>query len=171
MSQGAFARAHGRLQTFYADLVAADLPAGVVGYAWGDSYRGPAAQQAEYDSGDSDALYGQSPHNYLPAMAWDVWPIVLDRPGYVGTEAVSTVVGDYSVIGQLANAHGLQTGAAFEDWGHVQIPGWHQLVGEPPEAFGLGPEFDPEGSPGAALAGAGTLLLLGGAALLLRGRR
>lgn len=47
-------------------------------------YRSPADQQKAYDEGHSKAKPGQSPHNFLPALAVDVIPY---PEGFQATQA------------------------------------------------------------------------------------
>ena len=130
------AGAHPDLAAFWTDLRASAKPAGVVGYSLGDVQRGQQDQIAALAAGASQAGWGESPHNYSPALAIDVYPIVMDRPGHEGTAAVSNNPADYIVIRQLAEARGLVSGGSwsFPDWPHVELPDWRDHIegGSPP---------------------------------------
>jgi len=143
------AHADPALQAFVAGLVQSPLPDGVAGWAIGHTTRDAADQAAELAAGRSNAEFGESPHNYQPSMAVDVWPIdnegnVLDRPD---------APEGYRLIAELAEAAGLTGGFRWGwDFGHVELSDWRDRVETwaPPRA------------------GSGTLLaLLLGALLLL----
>lgn len=113
------------LSAAYNDLMGRPLPVGVAGYAPGDSQRDAdkAAQVAA--GGFSRADFGESPHHYKPALAFDVFPVLPN--GDVSKDSTH-----YAVIGQVAHEHGLEWGG---DWGwdfaHVQVPDWRDLAGRP----------------------------------------
>lgn len=57
-----------------------------------DSMRGEAAQTLAYKSGRSKVKFGQSAHNYNPAIALDVVPLPLNWKNWKAFEALSKVV-------------------------------------------------------------------------------
>jgi len=122
--------AHPELRAFWAELRASDPPAGVVNYSLGDVTRDQQGQNAALASGASEAAWGQSPHNFSPALALDIYPIVMDRPGHIGSPAVSTKSADYLRIRQIAESRGLTSGGGWTspDWPHVEITGWRDLT-------------------------------------------
>jgi hypothetical protein len=121
---------HPRIAAFVANLPSLVWPAGVSGYALGDTYRGPAAQLEAYQAGTSNALYGESAHSVggpgWAGAAVDVFPL---RGGNVSTDPA-----DYQPIVSLAQAHDLESlGALYGiDWAHVQVPGWRSYAVVPP---------------------------------------
>ena len=110
------------LQTFWASVHLLEPPPGVSYYQLGDVDRGPTAQAAAVASRHSRATFGDSPHNFMPAAALDVYAIRAGR--------VSNLVEDYLPIRDLALAQGLDSGAFWSspDWPHVQLRGWRAAV-------------------------------------------
>lgn len=117
------------LQQFYAVLEATPPRPPVEWYVWGDSTRDRATQEQHRVNGLSNAAFGQSPHNYSPALAVDVWPVVGGR--------VAENPEHYEQLTELANSLGLETGASWGDHGHVQLPGW-QSRARPASTAALG---------------------------------
>ena len=113
------------LLEFYDRLRTMPLPAGAVGWAWGDSTRARERAEELRAAGLSRARWGQSPHHWSPALALDVWPV--DAAGEVLADPE-----DYWPITELAESMGLQTGCSWEwrDCGHVYVPDWRDRVGE-----------------------------------------
>lgn len=60
-----------------------------------DSQRGRAAQEAAFKAGHSKAHFGQSAHNWDPAVACDLAPIPLDWNNVGAFRAVQAVIGWY----------------------------------------------------------------------------
>ena len=140
------ANAAGDLRAYWSDLTSRALPPGVAYYSLGDVTRDEDDQERELAEGSSAAGWGDSPHNYVPSAAIDVYPIVYDRPGSEGAAAVSTDPADYEQIGDVAAEHGLRWGGTWSspDRPHVELRGWRDRVA----------------SPMASLAGGGTVSLL-----------
>jgi hypothetical protein len=127
--------AHPDLEAFLISLESAPRMPGIVGYAIGDRYRGPAAQAAALAAGTSTFGYGQSAHNVADADdAWrgaavDIFPVIdiaiQDVDGN-GLPDVSGDPADYQPILDLAASMGLENlGALYGfDYAHVQIPNW-----------------------------------------------
>ena len=64
------------LQQFWAALQLEEPPFPVLYYALGDAYRGQADQEQAKAEGKSNAGWTESPHNYQPARAIDIYPII-----------------------------------------------------------------------------------------------
>ena len=137
-------KAHPDLQAFWHKLVLQDPPSGVLYYSLGDTYRDEADQLAALASGNSQAAFGESPHNYDPSFAIDVYPII---DGHV----VSNAPADYSQIADLAEASGLASGGREWgwDWPHVYVPGWQTMApsiettSEAPDPLSSSPSSSP----------------------------
>lgn len=154
---------HPDLQAYVADLLARAPQAGVVRYQVQTTYRGRQSQEAEFNEGDSAAHFGDSPHNYMPALAVDIAPIVLTRAGHEGTEAQSNDPADYAQLVAVAEARGLQSGRTWHDWPHVQVRNWRAEL-NPGQQPG---NHDAETSGTPQRAGAPLLLLLLAVAVLM----
>lgn len=124
-------RAHEDLQLFWAELQTRQLPAGVSRYVLGESVRGEQRQADMFAQGLSQALWAESPHNYEPALAIDVFPI-----------AGGIVSGDpahYSEIEATADDLGLSSGASWGDHPHVELVEWRDLAVRLPLTNGPSP--------------------------------
>lgn len=125
-------------------LLDADLASRFTPYC---GYRGPDEQAEALAAGTSNAKFGQSPHNYRPALACDV---VLDprhvkvlevpdpkHPGFpnlweTGTAAAAAA---WHALEIAAVKYGLErvnikdrTGALVRDRPHLQLHGWRTLI-------------------------------------------
>ena len=111
------------LQQFWAALQLEEPPFPVLYYALGDAYRGQADQEQAKAEGKSNAGWTESPHNYRPARAIDIYPII---PTDRGPE-VSNDPAHYQQIRDLAGEMFLVSGCnfqGFQDCPHVELPNW-----------------------------------------------
>lgn len=110
------------LQEFWKTLEIEDPPFPVLYYVLGDTYRGQQEQQrVKADpKGLSAADWLESPHNYKPARAIDIYPVI---PTDRGPE-VSQDRRDYLQIKELADAMFLVSGCSWGDCPHVELPNW-----------------------------------------------
>lgn len=60
-----------------------------------DATRGRAAQTRAYLQGKSKAKFGQSAHNYVPAIAMDLFPAPYDWENYEAFQKLYDVIGFY----------------------------------------------------------------------------
>lgn len=109
-------------------------------------YRGPAEQAEALAAGASQATFGQSPHNFRPALAVDV---VLDPrhvrvrphpqdPEYpdLWDDETPDALAAWEALERAAELHGLQrvdildraTGKKKRDRPHLQLAGWRRFV-------------------------------------------
>jgi len=106
-------------------------------------YRGPVEQAAALQRGASFAKFGESPHNFHPALACD---LVLDprfvevntvpddaHPGIPNlwerrTRAATEAWADLEQAARDLSLERVNIGTE-RDWPHVQLPGWRALVG------------------------------------------
>jgi len=106
-------------------VMLSELPAGVTTWAVGDVLRDRAGQEAEESAGRTRAGWRESPHNYAPALAVDLYPVGAD--GRV-LDAQAGAAG-YALIAAQAAALGLGGGYQWGwDLGHVQVSDWHDRV-------------------------------------------
>lgn len=111
-------------------------------------YRGPAEQAEAFAAGTSLARWGQSPHNWRPALAVDVVlnplkvqvPEVKDPkfPGFpaLWTDETEETASAWHALELAAVEHGLErvdlknqkTGALERDRPHLQLHGWRSLI-------------------------------------------
>jgi hypothetical protein len=89
------------------------------------SYRDEKDQTDAFARGNSKARFGESPHNFKPALAIDWFRLTqaggatFDRPWFV------------SVLMPAARAAGLVSGAdfhTFKDYPHVEVKDWKSRV-------------------------------------------
>lgn len=104
------------------------------------SYRSPEEQQRAFEQGRSKARPGQSPHNYYPALAVDLWPypiswLDLDRArvfaGYVLGVAQGMGIdlvwgGDWYDELRLVGSDKRRR-HTFDDLPHFELRGWRGL--------------------------------------------
>ena len=92
-----------------------------------DSQRGRAAQERAHASGNSRAHFGQSPHNWSPAIALDVAPWPIDW----------TDLGRFRALARLVNARAAEMGIPIAwggDWKsivdmpHYELDPWRQFA-------------------------------------------
>lgn len=90
-------------------------------------YRNKEEQQEAYLTGHSKAQWGESPHNYTPAMAIDVAPLPIN---WTDLAAFDRMVLE---LKRLALTLGVKVTCgsdfkSFKDRPHIEITGWKQLV-------------------------------------------
>jgi len=103
-------------------------------------YRGPGEQAAALAAGASAARFGESPHNFTPALACD---LVLDprkvnvRPNPVDVEwpdlwddETSSALAAWEALERASLAMGLErvNVGGRRDKPHVQMPSWRSLI-------------------------------------------
>jgi peptidoglycan L-alanyl-D-glutamate endopeptidase CwlK len=99
-----------------------------------DSTRGRAAQELAFRQGNSKAHFGDSAHNYLPAIAVDICPYPID---WDNTKAFVKL--QFEVIKPLAkklnipirqgldwNMNGKVTDEKFRDYPHIELHPWRE---------------------------------------------
>lgn len=107
-------------------------------------YRGPADQLAALERGDSRARFGQSPHNFRPALACDVvlHPARVHVRPHIDDVEVPDLWDDesedalatWAALDHAAERVGLdrvsfmRRGVLVTDLPHLQLPGWRSLV-------------------------------------------
>ncbi len=106
-SRQRLAGAHPLLQRLFAD-VAAKTPIRIL-----DGQRGRAAQERAFALGNSRAHFGQSAHNWTPAIALDVVPLPLD---WSDTARFATLA---ATVKATAVALGIRI-AWGGDWAHLK---------------------------------------------------
>ena len=90
-------------------------------------YRNKEEQQEAYLTGHSKAQWGESPHNFSPAMAIDLAPLPID---WKDIAAFDRMVVEAK---RLAQQLGIKVtcGAdfkSFKDRPHIEITGWKSIV-------------------------------------------
>jgi len=90
------------------------------------SYRGKEAQEEAFEKGFSKAHFGQSPHNYLPALAVDCVPY----PSMWSDEKKLKELGAIVKIKAIDLEMEIEWGGnwKFLDYPHYQISGWQKLI-------------------------------------------
>lgn len=104
-------------------------------------YRGPAEQRDAHELGFSKAVFGQSPHNFHPALACDLVldPRRVDVAPHPENTAFPDLWDDHSPaalatwtdLDAAAKELGLDRvwlSTRKRDFPHVQLPGWQQLA-------------------------------------------
>lgn len=108
--------------------------------AW-QGYRGPHEQEAAFTAGNSNAKFGESPHNWHPSFAVDVVldPRVVavrerpDAPGWPDEwdDITPDAVDAWNLLELAAAAELLDRvtiAGGKKDLPHLQLPGWRALV-------------------------------------------
>lgn len=137
LSKQSLAKAHPKLQFLLTEAIK------VVDFKILDSLRGRAAQERAFRQGHSKARFGQSAHNYKPAIACDLFPAPYDWDDRKAFVRLYDVLGFYNPAtgkGQgLALQHkiGLRCGLDWhmdgvnvgnDDWdgGHYELHPWRE---------------------------------------------
>lgn len=121
--QNALERADLRLAALLPALKAAP-PVDAARWVVVDVVRGPTGQAAVFEQGLSNAEFGLSPHNWIPSFAAEVYPVD------AGERVLPAGHPAYDQLQTIAAGLGLRTGAAWGDFGHVEVPGWLEEVRE-----------------------------------------
>ena len=107
-------------------------------------YRGPADQLAALEAGNSRARFGESPHNFRPALACDVvlhparvhvrpHPVDVESPDLWDDESEDALA-TWAALDHAAERVGLdrvsfmRRGVLVTDLPHLQLPGWRSLI-------------------------------------------
>jgi peptidoglycan L-alanyl-D-glutamate endopeptidase CwlK len=100
-----------------------------------DAQRGKAEQEKAFRGGFSKARFGQSAHNYIPAVALDVCPYPIDFNDAAKFRAIAKVFvrlakelklpvrwgGDWDMDGDWKDER-------FLDWGHFELHPWRDFA-------------------------------------------
>lgn len=99
------------------------------------SLRGRSAQEAAYRAGNSNAHYGQSAHNYAPAIALDIRPEVLDwtnRDAFIALSRVILPLAKTMAVpiryGGDWNMNGIYTDEKLSDLPHYELHPWQEFA-------------------------------------------
>lgn len=98
-----------------------------------DAQRGRAEQEKAFKAGNSKAHFGQSAHNYVPAVALDLCPFPIDFNDAAKFRDIAKVVmasakkldiplrwgGDWDMDGDWKDER-------FLDWGHFELNPWRE---------------------------------------------
>lgn len=107
-----------------------------------DAQRGRAEQEKAFRAGNSKAHFGQSAHNWIPAIAFDLVPSPISWEAE-GFKKINEVIGYYNPTNgrgkgvALAREIPLRWGAdwdmdgsfkdeSFLDWGHYELTPWRK---------------------------------------------
>ena len=98
-------------------------------------YRGRAEQELAFKSGNSKAHFGESPHNYWPALAVDLvpWPTQFESKAELHvlngiTIAIASVDEFPITCGNDWDHDGDVDDETFHDSPHVQLIDWKKLI-------------------------------------------
>jgi peptidoglycan LD-endopeptidase CwlK len=100
-----------------------------------DAQRGRAEQEKAFKAGNSKAHFGQSAHNWIPAVALDVVPYPIDFNNVAGFKAIAKAFlaaakrldvplrwgGDWDMDGDWKDER-------FLDWGHFELNPWRDFA-------------------------------------------
>lgn len=91
-------------------------------------YRGKAEQEKEYSEGDSNAHFGESPHNYRPALAVDAAPV---HDGKIDYSGKATPAREWDARASTATTVGLVSGHYWSrpDSFHLEAHSWRSKIG------------------------------------------
>ena len=120
-SQRRLAGAHPLLQLLFA-AVAAATPIAIL-----DSQRGRAAQERAVALGHSRAHFGQSAHNWTPAIALDVVPYPIDWADLGRFRALAAVVKAEAAARHIPIAWGGDW-SALVDMPHYELDPWRSFA-------------------------------------------
>ncbi len=123
-STAALANAHPLLKSLFAH-VQKDYPN--LKFQILESRRGEKDQEKAFAAGNSKAHFGQSPHNYTPAVALDITPLPLDWNDIKAFKALSVPI--------LATAKKLSipiswggSWKSFKDYPHYELTPWRDYA-------------------------------------------
>lgn len=102
-----------------------------------DSQRGRAAQEAAFRAGNSKAHFGQSAHNWSPAIAVDIAPMPLDwndRKAFIGLSKIILPLAKEMHIplrwGGDWNMNGILTDEKLSDLPHYELHPWREFAAD-----------------------------------------
>lgn len=121
------AELHSKLQALVDDAIKS------VDFVILDAQRGRAEQEKAFKAGNSKAHFGQSAHNYVPAVALDLCPYPIDFNDAAKFRAIAKAVmasakkldipirwgGDWDMDGDWKDER-------FLDWGHFELNPWRE---------------------------------------------
>jgi peptidoglycan L-alanyl-D-glutamate endopeptidase CwlK len=120
-SQRRLAGAHPLLRTLFA-AVAATTPIAIL-----DSQRGRTAQERAVALGHSRAHFGQSAHNFAPAIALDVVPYPIDWTDLGRFRALASIVKAEAAARQIPIAWGGDW-TGLTDMPHYELDPWRSFA-------------------------------------------
>lgn len=121
-SQKRLALAHPLLRKLIAAVVADGVPLIVL-----DSQRGRKAQEQAFSKGNSRAHFGQSAHNWSPAIALDVVPSPLDWNDIAAFKRLgATITAKAKVLGIPISWGG--TWKSLKDFPHYELAPWRDFA-------------------------------------------
>ena len=120
-SQRRLAGAHPLLQTLFGS-VAAKTPILIL-----ESQRGCAAQERAVALGHSRAHFGQSPHNFTPAIALDVVPAPVDWTNLGRFRALAMIVKTEAAALKIPLAWGGDW-TSLKDMPHYELDPWRSFA-------------------------------------------
>ncbi|MDF1565332.1 MAG: hypothetical protein P1V51_20005 [Deltaproteobacteria bacterium] len=94
------------------------------------SHRGKEAQQQAFASGASRARFGESPHNYFPALALDIVPY----PEAYASDPALWALGAFGLDLAIRMGRPIEWGGAwlvryrFQDLPHFQLRDWRSYL-------------------------------------------
>lgn len=121
---------HNKLQAVHPELAeyvrqAADqLPFDVLVVC---GYRGKADQEAAFKSGNSKAKFGSSPHNFTPALAVDLCPLVNGKPNWTDINLYDQITAALTLIAGREITHG-ENFKKLVDRPHHELSDWRLMV-------------------------------------------
>lgn len=91
--------------------------------------RGRADQENDFTAGKSRAHYGESPHNYYPSWAIDLFFILGGNASWVMSkyQALASRVPAWITWGADWNHNGRTDDEKFKDGPHFEVTGWKRL--------------------------------------------
>src|SRR5690349_12542941 len=120
-SKKALAQAHPLLQQLFAEVIK-EFDCKVL-----DAQRGRAKQEEAFRRGNSRAHFGQSPHNYAPAIALDVVPYPLDWEDIPSFKALGKVVKAKAKALQIPISWGGDW-SSLKDYPHYELAPWRDFA-------------------------------------------
>ena len=92
-----------------------------------ESFRGKTAQETAYAKGNSRAKFGQSPHNYSPALAIDIVPYPVDWNDLKRFDEMG------AVFLKAAETCGVKVTwgknfSTLKDYPHFELANWKELA-------------------------------------------
>jgi len=96
-----------------------------------DAQRGRAEQEQAFKLGNTKAHFGQSAHNYIPAVAMDIVPYPIDFDNVDKFKAIAQVFLTIAKARKIPirwgadwNMNDKTSDESFLDWGHFELHPW-----------------------------------------------
>ena len=92
------------------------------------SYRGKVKQEEAFRNGNSRAKFGQSPHNYKPALAIDIIPQPFK--GWNDFAGFNKILNEFLKISKEKNIE-ITLGRDFKtikDFPHIELKNWEKMI-------------------------------------------